>query len=675
MQGSTLKPIDFEFQCDASSEDWKVFEVSLESAINQVPTARIELVCRNMKADVDALLGLRASLHLVRSGERVSHGGIISKVVHRGFQKDVVVLTVFLVPAFALLAKRKNCRIFQNQSAKDILQTILSESLSPYSAPFDLAGTKKGKAPREYCVQYDESDLSFAQRLMSEEGINYYFRYDEQKKAEQLVVFDEAHQLLDAKNVDGSNKFPVGIRTAHLLSKESVETVRVSNELASTAVAGVAWDWEKAAENKVDRQGDARTMACREVYRPLARRQDTKVLSDRIEDELKCVRGFERIATMMSSGLLLSTGLRMEISEHPTPGYNGKYVVLQQVTTGSCPDTLLESISNDGMAIDESTRCSTQLFCLPESTAIRPNPVADKPRILGTQTAKVTGPKDGEINVDKHGRIQLQFHWDRRESRDERVSCWVRVAQAWSGTGWGTQFIPRVGMEAVVDFIDGDPERPIVTGTVYNGAHAPAFELPNHRTQSGIRTRSSDGSEGFNELRFEDLKGKEEIFLKAQKDWKIRIGDKKDEQVTGEVHQVYDDLHKLKVAKTQDISVDEKRTVTVKGPQTTHVHGDVEVTYGTKLKHTVGSGGVQLNVDGNLATKSPGKETRAIDKGFKLSASSGNGEVEVSKAFDVKSGTVALTCGVMSIKIDTNGITVDAGPNMITICGTMVKIN
>lgn len=677
MEQSILKTVDYEFECEPVSDEWVLRSVSVTANLDDAYSVGMNLVCKDMLAQPEALLGQRASLHVIRDSVRQSFGGFVMSVNPVGHDANKIMVDVTLKPAFAMLDLSRNTRIFENQSAVDILQEVLDEGLAPYGTSFDLGALTRGKEKREYCVQFDETDKQFVERLFQEEGISYYFQYDPDKKSEKLIAFDAAHQLLDVKNQDGSNRFPFGVRTAHIVKTGCVDSFLVSSNVVSSGVAGASWDWESASETPSDKSEEPNAVGDREVYRPLQRRQDTKELETRLDDEIKVLQAQKRLAKGTTEALGFDVGTRFELTEHPTKTYNDAYIISQLSIQGSCPDVTYGWESQEGglnTALGEE-RFLNNFTCRPASTPIRPDKEHQKPRIYGTQTAKVTGAKDGEIHVDKHGRIKVQFCWDRRSSDDARCSCWVRVAQNWSGTGWGAQFIPRVGMEVLVSFIDGDPDRPVVTGTVYNGAHALPFACPKKRTQSGFRTRSSDGSEGFNEFRFDDLKDKEEIFLKAQKDWNIVVGDNKDEKVAGEVTQAYDKSQKLTIKENQTLEVGKDRCVTVDGKQTVHIKKDVSVTYDNALTHTVSGSQAKYVVSGTRAIQVSGRQSCDVKKGMSFGSSGGGASFEVKTSFDVTAKTLNITCSGMMIKISPTGIAVDAGANILTLSGTMVKIN
>lgn len=692
MSEKILDLVQYRFECSASQDDWAVSWFSAKTVLNEYHAISVDICCRTPAADVTCMLGERAKVTVHRNAREIEFSGTVNRIERIGGEGSLSRASIQVVPSLHFLSLRRNSRIFQEQSALDIIKEIFQEALEPWGGSFDLSAPSRGKETRDYCVQFDETDLDFVQRLLVEEGISYLVKQDSSKGCDCVFLFDEVRQLPDAKNTDGTKKFPVGHRTAHFVQQEGIESFDRSDQMVSTGVAGVAWNWEDDAVAKSDKKSEGDSLVC-EVYRPFQRRQDCKVLELRIGDELESLEQYKSEGFGQSQAVGLVLGTKFEASENGVSELDGEYVLTQVEHVGSCPDLYYGFESLEGTEEEEVLpRYDNQFRCLPVEVALRPDKGVEKPRIFGAQTARVTGPDEGETHVDKHGRILVQFAWDRRTPDAKRQSCWIRVAQPWAGTGWGAQFIPRVGMEAVVEFLDGDPDRPLVTGTVYNGTHAPPFALPSNRTQSGIRTRSSQGSKGFHELRFEDMKGKEEIYLKSQKDWRVEILDAKSEHVQGEVEEAYDCSQKSTILANQSLEIGENQTIHVKkdqseivegkqelavqGTQLVHVKGKAELKHETKLVHEIGAGGIEKTVKGDVSVSYDGSESRKIKKGLKVKSSAGGIDIDLAKNFNLSAKTtVNLKVGSASIEIGPSGINVNGGMSVVTVRGAMVKIN
>src|SRR3989441_2894407 len=223
----------------------------------------------------------------------------------------------------------------------------------------------------------------------------------------------------------------------------------------------------------------------------------------------------------------LTPGHTFEIGGHPRKDYNGKYLIVGAQHHGSQP----QALGREGAG--SASSYSSSFTCIPADVPYRPPRITPRPMAQGAQTAVVVGPSGEEIHTDEHGRIKVQFHWDREGKKDENSSCWIRVAQPWAGPKWGSLFIPRIGWEVVVEFMDGDPDQPLVTGSVYHADNPPPYSLPGDKTKSTIMSNSSKGGGGSNELRFEDAKGSEEIYLHGQKDWNVVIENDESDTIGG----------------------------------------------------------------------------------------------------------------------------------------------
>jgi type VI secretion system secreted protein VgrG len=245
----------------------------------------------------------------------------------------------------------------------------------------------------------------------------------------------------------------------------------------------------------------------------------------------------------------LSPGFTFTLHGHDFNKFNREYLVTEITHSGSQPQVLQERGGGGG------SHYSNHFVAIPSSVTLRPAQVTRKPVIEGVQTAIVTGPAGEEIYTDEHGRIKVQFHWDRRGTHDEKSSCWIRVSHAWAGAGWGAIYIPRIGQEVIVEFIEGDPDRPIITGRVYHGVNRPPYELPAEKTKSTLKSDSTLGGGGSNELRFEDKKGAEEVYLHGQKDWTILIENDKNQTIG------HDETLSVGNNRTKRVTVDQSETI------------------------------------------------------------------------------------------------------------------
>jgi type VI secretion system secreted protein VgrG len=294
-----------------------------------------------------------------------------------------------------------------------------------------------------------------------------------------------------------------------------------------------------------------------------SRLQETIMFKDKAEGESNVPR--------------LLPGFTFTLQGHDLDGFNQEYVLYDVVHSGRQPQVLAEKGSGG-----EGTAWANTFLAVPSSVTLRPERVTPKPVVEGVQTAIVTGPAGEEIYPDEHGRVKVQFHWDRQGQKDETSSCWIRVSQAWAGAGWGAMFIPRINQEVIVDFIEGDPDRPIITGRVYHGTNTPPYSLPAEKTKSTIKSDSSSGGGGSNEIRFEDKKGNEEIYIHGQKDWNIAIDHDKTQIISND----------------EKLSVGSNRTKFVGNDQEETVAANKAITVGVNHTETIGAN-MSLSVGAN----------------------------------------------------------------------------
>jgi type VI secretion system secreted protein VgrG len=561
-----------------------------------------------------------------------------------------------LVPSFWLLTRRSNSRIFENQTTKDIIETVLGQGGFPFE--LEIKGARPTGRQRVYCVQYRETDFNFVCRLMEEEGIFYFFRQADGQHtmvvSDSTSIYEDCGQpelaYTEGNTVDADvtqwyhgYEFITGKWTQNDYNFETPRT----NLLTTTstrlnlpnATSYELYDYPGTYDKKPS-DGESLT-------------------TTRIEGE---EAGYELVQAGSVNATLVPAG-KFEMAKHPIDSEAGKSYAVVSVNHNAW----WHRETQGGAA----TGYSAQIVSLPSSVPYRPPRIAPKPMIHGLQTAVVTGPDGEEIYTDEYGRIQVLFFWD----RDQKASCWIRVAQSISGKQWGDFYLPRIGQEVVVSFLEGDPDRPLVTGSVYNADNMPPFPLPDNKTQTGYKTHSTlkGGDDNFNELRFEDKKGQEEIYIQAEKDYNRYVK--------------HDDS--LKVDHDQTIEIKNDRTETVKegNEKVTIEKGDRthEVSEGDE-KLTVGKGDRTVNVDKGDNTLNVGEGDRKVNVSQgddSLTVSMGDHKITVSMGGSTITAmeSITLQVGSNSIKIEQSGITIQGmmvtiqGDATVDITGGMVTIN
>lgn len=518
-------------------------------AISAPFTFELAMLSENHSISFQDIVGKNATVSIVLADRSKRYfNGIISRFSQgrgggeEGGDPRFSAYRATMVPWFWLLLLTTDSRIFQKLSVPDIVEKIFKEKgFSDFR--MNLSGTYK---KREYCVQYRETDFNFVSRLLEEEGIYYFFEHQEGKHVMILADSPTEHKPCPKQNkayyqLSGSAKLEEDVITG-LEAFREIRPVKVSLSDFNFLIPNTS------LEVNVPSQHQSRPEEL-EIY-DYPGFHETKGEGDRqarlrMEEEEARVTRFTGLSTCRA----FTSGYRFTLTGFYRNDMNNKEYVLTSVAHEASQEFQ-----------DETAELSYNNFftCIPHQVRFRPRRVAQKPTVHGSQTAIVVGPKGEEIYTDEHARVKVQFHWDREGKRDENSSCWIRVSQPWAGSGWGALSIPRVGHEVVVDFIEGDPDRPIITGSVYHGQNRPPYPLPDEKTKSTLKSDSSRGGGGFNEIRFEDKKGSEEIYVHAQKDHNTVVKNNTTHKTT-----------KMHTIKAEEILVEGDKKVTIKAASST----------------------------------------------------------------------------------------------------------
>jgi type VI secretion system secreted protein VgrG len=472
----------------------------------------LDLLSENPSIDFDSIVGknVTISVELADGSERFFNG-IISDFRQGGCDATFTHYNATMVPWTWLLGQTTDCRIFQNMTVPDIVEKIFTDH-----GFADYANHLQGNyEQRDYCVQYRETDFNFLSRLLEDCGIFYYFRHERGKHTLVLADTPDEHEPCAGQNRARYQRSSRAVEEEDVISgwvlKQQVKPgkcvltdynfetpandLSVSVESTHPPVAGQQYEIYDYPGGYVQRgQGETRV-------RTRIEEQETERL----------------LAEGSSNCRAFASGYRFELADHYREDINQDYVLVW----------ISHSAVENGYVSGDFTDFdyTNNFTCIPHSVPFRPPRLTRKPVVAGSQTAVVVGKEGEEIWVDRYGRVKIQFHWDREGTSNEESSCWIRVSHPWAGRNWGAISIPRIGQEVIVDFLEGDPDQPIITGRVYNAQQMPPYGLPADQTQSGIKSRSSKGGapSNFNEIRFEDKKGQEQIFLQAEKNWVIRV--------------------------------------------------------------------------------------------------------------------------------------------------------
>jgi type VI secretion system secreted protein VgrG len=569
-------------------DDIQFLSMRAAAELGRMFTYDLTLVSKRPDLDFRRILGKRVtvSLHVPNGKPRIFSGYVVG-FRQTGMRGRLHVYEAAVRPSLWLLTRRANCRIFQNKSVEDIVKAIFADPVYK-SVEFGeikwKANTRKHPA-REYCVQYRESDFNFVSRLLEDEGIYYW--YQDRDGKESLILTDT---LATHESVPGCESLPYGAVLSGAPGAEYVSEWQARREIETHSWLVTDYDFKhpsrplqkKAVKSMpgFDAFGDLEHFDYPGGYvdpdhgESRAKARADALWAESLLGEDAGINWHQVDARTNSMSVRIGSLLKLE--RHPRTDQNTQYLVTR---------TRYEIDLADYEAFEGSqpSRCECWFSAIDAKQPFAPARTTRKPFVQGPQTAAVVGPGGDEIYTDNYGRVKVQFFWDRLGKRDENSSCWMRVSQPWAGKGWGAVAIPRIGQEVIVDFLEGDPDRPIITGRVYNAEQMPPYELPANMTQSGIKSRSSKGGSGANcnELRFEDKKGAEQVLLHAEKNQDIEVEH-------DETHWVGHD-RKKNVDNDETTHVKHDRTETVGNNETISIGVNRTETVGANEKITIGS--------------------------------------------------------------------------------------
>ncbi|WP_448646507.1 type VI secretion system Vgr family protein [Pseudomonas mohnii] len=501
------KPVVYKLDIQGFPYDFQVFEFKFTEALNETYEVKLELVSERRDLDLESLLHLPAHLSFGPDGSGV-HGQVY-RVAQGDSGARLTRYQMTLVPHLAYLAHRHNQRIFQQQNVPQIIQSVLSDhGMQPDVWRFQVSGDYP---PRLYCVQYNESDLDFIHRLCEEEGLHFHFQHNPDGH---VLVFGDDQTVFPLPDAPTAYAQDSGM----VADASVIDRFNVRLETRTTQVSRRDYHFEKPNVQLEAEAAEARVPVLEDYGFPgqFTLRDRGEHLSQRT---LERHRADYRQGNGRSDQSLMRSGSFVEMSMHPRPDCNGLWLLTRVVHVGRQPQVLEEAAaaSDNGDGFIQGYR--NHFVATPWDVIFRPALKHAKPRIPGNQHAVVTGPPGEEIYCDVYGRVKVQMMWDRDGQLNERTSCWLRVATGWAHDRYGSVQIPRVGMEVLVGFAEGDPDKPFVLGCLPNAVTPVPLDLPAEQTRSILRSQSSPGGGGYNELRIEDRKGAEEIAIRAQRDY------------------------------------------------------------------------------------------------------------------------------------------------------------
>ena len=616
-------------------------EMKGEEGISQIFRFQLHLLSENASIKYEDIIGQKVciSIRIGKDKKRYINGHV-SRFVQGRKDDRFSHYEAEVVPALWFLTRTGDCRIFQKKTIPDIVKEVLNK----HSVQLKMQASGSF-SPREYCVQYRESDFAFVSRLMEQYGLFYFFEHESDKHTMVIADAPSAHKACPEIS-------KARYESAGEAAKQWEDTVtdwRARQEMKTGKYSLTDYDFEAPSTNlqvNVPSTVKGAKQALETYDYPgeyVKKDQGDKIAKVRMEEHEASHMVVEGDGYCRS----FVSGYTFDLSGHYRKDADTGYLLTYIEHEGSVGESYYTGAEpNSG---DETYK--NRFICIPKKIPFRPARVTALPSITGPQPALVVGPSGNEIWVDKYGRIKVQFYWDREGKKDENSSCWIRVSQPWAGTNYGGMWIPRIGQEVLVEFFEGDPDQPIITGRVYNAQQMPPYQLPDHQTRSTLKSRSSKGggSSNFNEMRFEDKKGSEQLFIHAEKDMDIRVKNDSREWI----------------GKDRSLIVKNDQKELVENNRSEEVKKDHKEKIGMNMSHEVGMDRkekVGMNMHVKVGMNHHEKTGMAWAH-------------EAGTTVHIKAGLQVIIEAGAQISLKVGGSFVDINPAMVAIKGPMVHIN
>jgi type VI secretion system secreted protein VgrG len=594
----------------------RVYAFSGTEEIHKPYEFEIELVAESPEVEFSDLLGRPACLGVADKSGGVRHvHGLIRHFRQLHTANLRTHYRCVLVPRLWFLSLVTDHRIFQNMTVLQIIEQVLKEQnftgdAYAFKCFYDYP-------PREYCVQYGETALHFISRLCEEEGVYYYF---EHRQDGHVLCFSDRE---GGPPIPGESQLLFHPGAGTETDTATVREAELNQAIGSDAVTFRDWNFRKTRlDLQIEKAETDPVKAPVPVGMTLEQYRFPHLYQLRKDGDryagIELLRHFSlsRWIDAATDVSRMTPGHAFELRGHHRPDLNGRWWIVRVEHRGEQPQVLEHEAPDRGMTYAASVQA------IPHATRFVPASRHGRNHVRGDQTAIVTGPEGEEIFPDQYGRVKVQFHWDRLGGQDENTTCWIRVSQGWAGGQFGTMAIPRIGQEVVVSFLEGDPDRPIITGRVYNAANPVPYPLPTHKTRTVLKSLSTPGGGGFNELRIEDKKGQEEIYAHAEKDVNVYVKNDWKERILHDQHRTIDNFSYslVKGEDQQTVHKDRKAELladdhlTVRGSSHTHVQEKWLVRAGREVHGAAGRKAV-IEAGAELTIKAGGSFIRIDSSG------------------------------------------------------------
>ncbi len=579
----------------------------------------LDLLSANPEINFQEMLGQSMTVQYQRLDKEVRYfNGIVSGFTQAGSHGDLSLYRATLRPWFWFLTRNADSRIFQNKTVPDIVKDVFREhGFSDFEE--SLTGSHR---EWEYCVQYRETDFNFISRLLEQEGIYYYFKHEDRKHTLVLADSVNAHEA-----VPGYEEVPYyPLEENKRRERDHLYSWTLSQHIQPGAYVLNGFDFKKPKANLLVSATQPREheKANYEIYDYPGAYVESSDGENYARNRIEELQAQHETAQGEGNAGGLFVGSLFTLTNHFLREDQNRQYLISTASYHLGPQEYESKVQNDN-----ETNFTISIGVIDAEQAFRTPRDTEKPIVRGIQTAIVVGPQGEEIHTDEYGRVKVQFHWDRYGEANENSSCWIRVAHIWAGNNWGGVHLPRIGQEVIVDFLEGDPDRPLITGRVYNDDNMPPYELPANKTQSGIKSRSSKGGtpQNFNEIRFEDKKDSEEVYVHAEKDYNSHV---ENDQSTAVEHDQFNTIGNDRtkdignnetntVGNDQSSSIGNNQTITIGNNQTVSIGKNQDISVETDLSISIGSN-ESINIGKDLSENVGGESILTVTENYSVQA-------------------------------------------------------